>query len=252
VTFDIDGTLIKFGGESRKHPMAMTAALNDFCGLQVDDFPEHYLGQPLDGWTDLRIASELLKASGGNDDAPTLRQFRDAIVSAFLRLCRAGYDVVPHASECLEFLCQLEGVVLTVATGNFEQIARKKLELAGLSRFFRLDVGGYGEVLERRDALLMAERKCAEAGLVVVHKVHIGDTPSDAIAAVDAGFVPVIVTTGRRHTGFPDGALVFPGYAPDGDSGIARFLADTVKQNGHRSELDISRAPHWDSGRKYE
>jgi hypothetical protein len=49
VTFDIDGTLIKFGGESQKHPMAMTAALNDFCGLDVANLPERYLGQPLDG-----------------------------------------------------------------------------------------------------------------------------------------------------------------------------------------------------------
>jgi hypothetical protein len=89
-----------------------------------------------------------------------------------------------------------------------------------------------GDVTDRRDALLMADQGCGDAGLAIAHKSHIGDTPSDALTAVEAAFVPVIVKKGRRQGGFPDGAVVFPDHAINCDGGIARFLANVAKGCG--------------------
>jgi hypothetical protein len=44
----------------------------------------------------------------------------------------------------------------------------------------------------------MADQRCGDAGLAITHKAHIGDTPSNALAAVEAAFVTAIVKTGRR------------------------------------------------------
>jgi hypothetical protein len=87
-------------------------------------------------------------------------------------------------------------------------------------------------MLDSPGALLMADQRCGDAGLAIAHKVHIGDKPSDALATVEAAFVPVIGKTGRRQGGFPDGALVFPDHAIDGDGGIVRFLANVAKAGG--------------------
>jgi hypothetical protein len=84
-------------------------------------------------------------------------------------------------------------VIVTVATGNFEKIAKKKLELAGIDHFFRWDIGGFGDVMDRTEVVRTGLVKCGQAG----------------------GLASVILTTDHRNTWFPEFAQVFPEFSID-------------------------------------
>jgi phosphoglycolate phosphatase-like HAD superfamily hydrolase len=212
ITFDIDGTLIRFGGESAKHPLAFIKALNKLTGLDINVYPEAYLGEATDGWTDLQLARALLRKSGLPDSDESLSEFRTEIENTYCNICQKGLTLVPNVHEILNYLSTNPNLILTVATGNFEKIAKKKLELGGIDHFFRWDLGGFGNVMKRADVVRTTLIKCGQMK-DIVWAVHIGDTPQDAIAAREIGFASVIVTTGRRTTGFPEYAKVFPEFS---------------------------------------
>ena len=210
VTFDIDGTLIRFGGESRKHPMAFLAALNKAFSLSVAEFPEAYLGKSTDGWTDSHLAAELLKRAGVSDSQETSSMFQREVQEIYRATAEPKFDLVPNVFEFLSSLQHERSVVLTIASGNFKEIALRKLELAGLSSFFDLECGGFGELHDRREMLNSALEACSSKyATAFANKIHIGDTLNDCESAKAEGFVPVIVTTGRKKDGFPDYAHVF-------------------------------------------
>jgi phosphoglycolate phosphatase-like HAD superfamily hydrolase len=117
--------------------------------------------------------------------------------------------------ELLTFLLRFPNVIKTIATGNFEGIARKKLELAGIAHFFVWEVASFGNVADRADIVRASLAKCVSRGDEIARAAHVGDTPQDAMAAQAAGFSAVVVTTGRRTSGFPAFASVFPEFTVD-------------------------------------
>ena len=190
--------------------MAFLAALNKAFGLSVAEFPEAYLGQSTDGWTDSHLTAELLKRAGVSDreDAPSM--FQREVQEIYRATAEPKFDLVPNVFEFLSSLQHETNVVLTIASGNFKEIALRKLELAGLSSFFDLECGGFGELHDRREMLKSAFDACSSKyGTAFATKIHIGDTLNDCDSAKAEGFVPVIVTTGRKKDGFPDYAHVF-------------------------------------------
>jgi phosphoglycolate phosphatase-like HAD superfamily hydrolase len=217
VTFDIDGTLIRFGGESRKHPVALIHALNRLCNLQIDVFPEAYLDVRVHGWTDLHQATELLKKAEKEVTQAVLTEFQSIAEEDYESISQGGFELVPNAKEFLQAVCAIPNVVVAIASGNFPRIAWQKLKVTGLAKFFSPRTGGYGTVLDRKDLLVAAEESCArEFGIdAFAKRIHIGDTKSDAVAAHEAGFVPVVVTTGREQTELPDYAHVYPQFSLD-------------------------------------
>ena len=84
---------------------------------------------------------------------------------------------------------------LGLVTGNFEPIARLKLNRAGIGHYFEPGHGGFGSDNEDRAALPALARKRA-GGYPREQTVVIGDTPRDIACARADGVHVIAVTTG--------------------------------------------------------
>ncbi len=96
-------------------------------------------------------------------------------------------------------LARLErrGVVLGLVTGNLTRIGWKKMERAGLKRYFRF--GAFGEMAAERGALvrIAVEEACRRGWIDARARVSfIGDAPNDVLAAQAAGVRSIAVATG--------------------------------------------------------
>jgi phosphoglycolate phosphatase-like HAD superfamily hydrolase len=201
--FDIDGTLLLRA--SAAHREAIHEALGEVYGLADPSGLE--ITSPA-GRTDSEIARELLVAGGGDGDDFDERaeDFRRACAEAFARGCPptlAGY-VAPGMAELLD---GLRGVRLSLVTGNYEPIARLKLERAGIGHHFLPGQGGFGSDAEERGLLpAIARRRAAAAGGEPYPReqtIVIGDTPRDIACARADGLRVLAVATGP----FPAQAL---------------------------------------------
>jgi phosphoglycolate phosphatase-like HAD superfamily hydrolase len=111
-------------------------------------------------------------------------------------------DTAPSHTETAAALERLldAGHALALVTGNLEPIARRKLSLRGLAKYFPEGQGGFGSDADLRPELVPIAR--ARAGAPGrphprEHTVLIGDTPRDVEAAL-ADKVPCIGITGAR------------------------------------------------------
>jgi phosphoglycolate phosphatase-like HAD superfamily hydrolase len=97
-----------------------------------------------------------------------------------------------------EALASLEGdprFRFSLLTGNFEPVARLKLERAGIGRFFEEGQGAFGSDAEERNELVPVARGRA-GGWPRERTVVIGDTPRDIACARADGVRVVAVATG--------------------------------------------------------
>jgi phosphoglycolate phosphatase-like HAD superfamily hydrolase len=114
--------------------------------------------------------------------------------------------VAPGVPELLEHCAGRPGTMLALVTGNYEPVARVKLERAGIGRFFTPGQGAFGSDAEDRTELPAIAR--ARAGhpprpYPRERTVVIGDTPRDVACARADGVRCFAVATGP----FPAGAL---------------------------------------------
>jgi phosphoglycolate phosphatase len=178
------------------------------------------------GRTDGAIARDLLLATGLEPHAidAGVEAVQAAAVAAFEDLCPGdlSHTVVPGAPELLERLSADGGRYRqALVTGNFEPIARLKLERAGIGRFFEPGQGGFGSDAEARAELPRRARQRA-GGWARERTVVIGDTPRD-IACARADRVRVIaVTTGP----YDAVALADADAVCDGPAAVEPVLAD--------------------------
>lgn len=106
---------------------------------------------------------------------------------------REGY-LMPGFPQLLESLRDA-GVRLGLATGNFSEGARIKLEYYGIADYF--EGGGFGEVsLDRSDVVAAAMRNIAN-GAQPSDVLVVGDTPHDITSAITNGALGVGVATGK-------------------------------------------------------
>ncbi len=204
--FDIDNTLLYTGGAGS---FAMTQAFEQLYGV-----PNGFAGIEFSGRTDRFILQAGLDNHGiaGGCDVHV-----DEFTTLYYALLpdamkeRDGH-LMPGFPQLLQALSSEPGVHLGLATGNFPQAARLKLEHLGIHHYFA--GGGYGEQsLERADVVSAAIAGVAD-GARPEDILVIGDTPHDVQSALDNGVVAVGVSTGtygvddlRRsgaHLTFPD------------------------------------------------
>ena len=101
--------------------------------------------------------------------------------------------------ELLAGLSGPEGPLLALVTGNFEPIARLKLERAGLGRHFARGQGAFGSDSEDRAELPpIARRRAGADGRSYPRErtVVVGDTPRDIACARADGVRCLAVATG--------------------------------------------------------
>ncbi|WP_210496055.1 haloacid dehalogenase-like hydrolase [Patulibacter sp. SYSU D01012] len=200
--WDIDGTLLLKASGS--HAAAVWDALRAVHGVEGDEMPK---GQPLAGMTDGQIARDILTAAGIADEAI------DAHADAVARLTCERYApgdlqdrVSPGVDDVLAELHARPDVVQSLVTGNFELVARRKLQAAGLGDWFDPEIGGgFGSDHEEREHLPAFARRRAGAVLradgrpwPVDRTIVIGDTPRDIACARHDGVRVVAVATGSH------------------------------------------------------
>ena len=212
--FDIDGTLLLKASDA--HRDALHAGLRDVYGLS--DLSGLAIANPA-GRTDSEIARELHGAAGGDPGSFDERhaEFRRACAAAFAGCCppSLAVHVAPGIAGLLDGLDG--GVRLALVTGNYEPIARLKLERAGLGHHFPEGQGGFGSDAEERGLLPAIARRRAAAADGTPHPreqtIVIGDTPRDIACARADGLRVLAVATGPYPVAALDAA---DGVAADG------------------------------------
>ncbi|HSP54312.1 MAG TPA: HAD family hydrolase [Dehalococcoidia bacterium] len=186
--FDIDNTLLYTGGAGS---LAMAHAFEELYGV-----PNGFSGIEFSGRTDRWILQTGLDNHGiGGGCEAHLEEFT-TLYYALLPDAMKERDgrLMPGFPQLLRALSQESGVRLGLATGNFPEAARLKLEHLGLHQYFV--GGGYGEAsLERADVVSAAISGVAN-GARPDDVFVIGDTPHDITSALDNGVVAVGVATG--------------------------------------------------------
>ena len=149
VLFDIDGTLLL--RSSAEHAAALREALAVVYGVDATQ-KVHAAGR-----TDTAIARDLAALGGVDAEAfeAGLEQFRELTAALFAQRCPPSLAdrVAPGMGELLEALAARGDVRCSLVTGNYEAIARLKLERAGIGQHFPLGQGGFGSDAESRDEL---------------------------------------------------------------------------------------------------
>ena len=200
--FDIDGTLLIEAADA--HRDAIYDALRVVHGVTRPD-PR---GMEAAGRTDADIARALLVNAGVSADRIDARadDLRIAACEAYARLRPADLSarVAPGMAELLAQLAAREDTILSLVTGNFEPIARMKLDAAGIGGFFASGQGGFGSDDESRAELPAIARRRAGGGDEPWSRertVLIGDTPRDIACARADGVRVVAIATGPFAAG---------------------------------------------------
>ncbi|MCX4554292.1 HAD family hydrolase [Streptomyces sp. NBC_01500] len=188
VLWDIDHTLISTRGVGRE--------------LSAAAFAEA-LGQPMreqariDGITEPVIFRETAKLHGLETDRVDFERFAEALVEQHWKRAaelRERGHALPGAASALDAF-DSAGWVQTVVSGNVRAVAELKLQVFGLDRHIRWELGAYGEEDDVRANLvrLALERSAVPASDAVL----IGDTPADVGGAHANGVRAIGVATGR-------------------------------------------------------
>lgn len=152
------------------------------------------------GRTDSAIARSLLEGAGVSTEAID-RRTQDVLAAtcaAYDTLCPPDLSTTlsPGIAELLpELWARADDFKLSLVTGNYERVARRKLAAAGIGRFFAPGQGAFGSDAERREELPAIARTRA-GDWPRERTVVIGDTPRDIGCARADGIGVVGVATG--------------------------------------------------------
>lgn len=192
VLFDIDGTLLRRAGPH--HREALVDAVRAVTGLPSTT--DHI---PVQGMLDPDILGVMLRHAGLKPAAA--RQAMPAIIeraqALYARRCPDLRKRVCPGARLVLWRLFRRGIPLGLVTGNLTRIGWKKMERAGLKRYFRF--GAFSELAKDRAGLVRIairearQRSWIERGACVS---LIGDHPNDIEAARANGVRSVAVATG--------------------------------------------------------
>ncbi len=192
VLFDIDGTLVRRAGPHHRQ------ALEDAC-FQITGRRASTDAIPVQGMLDGEILRQMLRGAGlsGAATRAALPAIMRRAQYLYSRSCPDIRDkVCPGVGEALRAL-DGGGAVLALVTGNLSRIGWKKMDRAGLKRYFRFGV--FAEQGRTRGALARQAVRQARAQRWIGREARItliGDHPNDIAAARQAGIRSVAVATG--------------------------------------------------------
>jgi phosphoglycolate phosphatase-like HAD superfamily hydrolase len=199
--FDIDGTLLI--GAHAVHRDCVHAALREVHGLADPGAAPVVAAGRTDGEIARAIALQQgVSARRIDERAADVREFA---CREYARRCPG--DLSAHVAlgvpELLDGLAARDGVRLALLTGNFEPVARLKLERAGIGHFFEPRQGAFGSDHEDRTRLpAIARARAGDGGAPFPreHTIVIGDTPNDIACARADGVRVAAVATGPFTT----------------------------------------------------
>jgi phosphoglycolate phosphatase len=198
VLCDIDGTLLD--ARLQSNGQALSGALREVHGVDTSAIRTPIATA---GRTDGEIARAILLDAGVSPtriDALAGR-VRESAGRWAARLLAADLSstVLPGVRELLAWLSEQLDMRTALLTGNFEPIARLKLERAGIGGAFAPGQGAFGSDAEDRLVLPPIARRRAGTARVPYPRartVVIGDTPRDIACARADGLRCVAVASG--------------------------------------------------------
>jgi phosphoglycolate phosphatase len=190
--FDIDGTLIRRAGPH--HREALVEAVRRATGIETTTD-----GIPVYGMLDPDIIRLMLLQAGATQRA--IRAAMPSIVqeaqSIYVRICPALERKTCPGVRRLLARIERSGIPMALVTGNLVDIGWKKMERAGLKRYFRF--GAFAGMARDRPGLARiaicharAEKWIRRGAPVSL----IGDAPADILAARANGARSIAVATG--------------------------------------------------------
>jgi phosphoglycolate phosphatase-like HAD superfamily hydrolase len=192
VLFDIDGTLVRRAGPH--HREALVQGVRRVTGLATTTE-----GIPVQGMLDPDIVREMMGRAGARP-AAVRAAMPDVLRAAeryYLRVCpELQGKHCPGVVPLLERLSR-RGNLLGLVTGNLTRIGWRKLERAGLRKYFRF--GAFAEMARTRAGLArLAVRQARASGWIAPGGPVslIGDAPQDILAARANGIRAISVQTG--------------------------------------------------------
>ncbi len=192
VLFDIDGTLVRRAGAH--HREALVYGVRRVTGIETTTE-----GIPVQGMLDPVILATMLRNAGAKSGVirKAMPEIQRAAERYYLRVCPALHDKhCPAVGVTLEKLAR-RGALLALVTGNLTQIGWRKLDRAGLKRYFRF--GAFGEMAKTRAGLAKWAVAEARRNAWITREAPvslIGDATSDILAAKANGIRSVSVGTG--------------------------------------------------------
>jgi len=194
--FDIDGTLLSAGGCGKN---ALERAFEKLFGVR------NAWGETVaDGKTDLLIVNELAERHLGRKlQHDEWSSFTDRYTRYFAEESEhfIHFRTMPGAFKLLEYLSDLPGIHLALATGNIESVSWMKLRRVRLHTYFRC--GGFGAHHTERTAILSDAVFSAHHHFKKKFKKRktfvIGDTEHDVRAAHRIGLRSIGVDTGSTR-----------------------------------------------------
>ena len=190
--FDIDGTLVRRAGVH--HREALVHGVRRITGIETTTE-----GIPVQGMLDPIIIAQMLRNAGAKPALirEAMPEIQRAAERFYLRVCPALHDKhCPAVQPTLEKL-ERRGALLALVTGNLTRIGWRKLDRAGLKRYFRF--GAFGEMAKTRAGLARWAIAEARRNGWVDRKTPvslIGDAASDIVAAKTNGIRSISVGTG--------------------------------------------------------
>ena len=176
------------------HRQALVDAVRQVTGL--DTTTE---GIPVHGMLDPDILTSMMRRAGPDD--AEIRAAMPRIIEAAQEIYESSVPdlrdkTCPGVQPLLDLL-RARGTVLALVTGNLTRIGWRKLERAGLDRYFQF--GAFGEMAPTRGGLArLAIGQARRAGLVDENSPIslVGDATQDVIAARENGIRAIAVRTG--------------------------------------------------------
>ncbi|MEV1083494.1 HAD hydrolase-like protein [Streptomyces sp. NPDC050211] len=188
VLWDIDHTLIDTRGVGRE---LSAAAFLQTTGQVLREQAK------IDGITEPVIFRETAKLHGLTTDRNDFERFARALTEEHLKQTaelRERGHALPGAAAALDALDAL-GVQQTVVSGNIRPVSEIKLQVFGLDRHIRWELGAYGEDNDVRAELVRLSLR--RAGAAAGEAVLVGDTPADVEGAHANGVRVIAVASGR-------------------------------------------------------
>jgi phosphoglycolate phosphatase len=192
VLFDIDGTLIRRAGPH--HREALVEAIRQTAHVETTTE-----GVPVAGMLDRDILTSMM-LTAGMSRAAIRRVMPEVIARAQSIYVRRVPDisrkVCPGVRSLLRRLTA-RGVVIGLVTGNLSRIGWRKMERAGLRKYFRF--GAFAELARDRAGLVRVAIRRARRERWIGREsaiTLIGDHPNDVLAAQANGIRAVAVGTG--------------------------------------------------------
>ena len=192
--FDIDGTLMLLDNVADR---AFKAMGRELFGIEASLYDIRFSGK-----TDSQIFEEILSGKGVTRD-----EFLSKRTLAFDRYSfyfkqylqdGDGYRIYPGVIPLLENLAKTDSVYLGLVTGNIEFTAWKKLEKAGLRKYFAF--GAFGNESKDRSELVGIALQRAHERLQISFQgreiVIIGDSVHDVECGKRYGARSIAVATG--------------------------------------------------------